>query len=242
MAGSSEDARAAAGVAARAAGVHLREIDRLDELAEITRLYGQIWQPAGGLPVTVELLVGLAKAGSYVVGAFDGPPDTEKLAGACIGFFGPPAEHSLHSHIAAVAPAVLGRRVGFALKLHQRAWALEHGVDEVLWTFDPLVSRNAYFNVAKLVAEPVEYLVNFYGVMDDGVNGTDDSDRLLVRWVLRAPRGRGDVLGSAVARPHARGSGGGARRGRDRRTTGRTLGRADRARRGAAGHRGPAGQ
>jgi predicted GNAT superfamily acetyltransferase len=178
----------AAQAAARAAGVHVREVAQLDELARVTRLFGRIWQPVDGLPVTLDLLIGMAKAGSYVAGAYDGPTVDAELAGACIGFFGPPTTRSLHSHIAAVIPPMLGRRVGFALKLHQRAWALAHDVDEVLWTYDPLVGRNAYFNTTLLGAEPIEYLVNFYGVMDDGINGTDESDRLVVRWALSAPR------------------------------------------------------
>jgi predicted GNAT superfamily acetyltransferase len=80
-----------------------------------------------------------------------------------------------------------GRRVGFALKLHQRAWALRRDVAEIAWTFDPLVRRNAYFNLVKLGARPAEYLPNFYGGMNDGINGGTDSDRVLVQWDLRSP-------------------------------------------------------
>jgi predicted GNAT superfamily acetyltransferase len=80
-----------------------------------------------------------------------------------------------------------GRAVGFALKLHQRAWAMDRGVDRIAWTYDPLIARNAYFNVVKLAARPVEYMPNFYGLMLDPVNGDGDSDRLLVRWSLRDP-------------------------------------------------------
>ena len=104
-----------------------------------------------------------------------------------VGFFHAPAENALHSHITGVEPGLNGRHVGFALKLHQRAWALLRGVSEIAWTFDPLVSRNAYFNVVKLGARPAEYLPNFYGTMLDSINGNDDSDRLLVRWRLRSP-------------------------------------------------------
>ena len=97
--------------------------------------------------MTLELLRAFTKAGNYVGGAFDG----DRLVGACVGFFHAPAEDALHSHIAGV---VAGRRPGaasgFALKLHQRAWALLRGVSEIAWTFDPLVSRNAYFNLVKL--------------------------------------------------------------------------------------------
>ena len=101
-----------------------------------------------------------------------------------------------------MAPGLTGRHVGFALKLHQRAWALLRGVSEIAWTFDPLVSRNAYFNLVKLGAQPAEYLPNFYGTMLDTINGDDDSDRLLVRWRLRSPH----VVAAAAASTHRRGS------------------------------------
>jgi predicted GNAT superfamily acetyltransferase len=173
----------AADAAALAAGVEIRELTDLADLDAAVRLYATIWGRDANPPVTVELLRAFAKAGNYVAGAFDG----ERLVGSCVGFFHAPAEDALHSHIAGVARDLGGRHVGFALKLHQRAWALLRGVAEIAWTFDPLVSRNAYFNLAKLGAEAVEYLPNFYGAMLDGINGVDDSDRLLIRWRLRDP-------------------------------------------------------
>lgn len=171
----------AADAAALAAGVAVRELTDLGELTEVVRLYASIWGRDENPPMTLELLRAFTKAGNYVGGAFDG----DTLVGACVGFFHAPAEDALHSHIAGVAPGLSGRHVGFALKLHQRAWAMLRGVSEIAWTFDPLVSRNAYFNLVKLAAQPVEYLPNFYGAMVDTLNGDDDSDRLLVRWRLR---------------------------------------------------------
>jgi predicted GNAT superfamily acetyltransferase len=144
--------------------------------------------------VTLELLRAFTKAGNYVAGAFEGG----RLVGACVGFFHAPSEETLHSHIAGVHGTATGRSIGFALKLHQRAWALVRGVGEVAWTFDPLVSRNAWFNLAKLGARPAEYLPNFYGPMADRINGDDDSDRLLVRWRLDDPRVALACAGGAV--------------------------------------------
>ena len=95
---------------------------------------------------------------------------------------------SLHSHATGVAPTVRGSGVGFALKQHQRAWALSHGIRQVTWTFDPLVRGNARFNLVKLGAVAVSYLVDFYGQMQDGINAGDRSDRCTVRWELDAPR------------------------------------------------------
>lgn len=68
-----------------------------------------------------------------------------------------------------------------------RAWALERGATSMVWTFDPLVSRNAHFDLAKLGASATEYAVDFYGQIDDGVNGHDESDRLTAVWPLSDP-------------------------------------------------------
>ena len=91
-----------------------------------------------------------------------------------------------------MSAAGLGRSVGFALKVHQRAWALQHDATEIAWTYDPLIRRNAYFNLVKLGAWPAEYLPNFYGGMHDQINGGGDTDRVLVTLgPARPPRRRG---------------------------------------------------
>jgi predicted GNAT superfamily acetyltransferase len=173
----------AADAAALASGVSVREVTDLADLDAVAALFAEIWGRPESPPLPLELLRAFGKAGNYVGGAFEG----DRLVGACVGFFHAPDEDALHSHIAGVAGGLAGRHIGFALKLHQRAWAMLRGVSEIAWTFDPLVSRNAYFNLVKLAARPDEYLPNFYGAMPDSINGADDSDRLLVRWVLRDP-------------------------------------------------------
>jgi len=193
-----DEAVLAAEEAGRAAGVQVRAVTSVPDLAAVTGLLGAIWQRADSPPLSTELLRALATAGSYVAGAYDGPD----LVGACVGFFAEPAAGSLHSHIAGVTGAVRGRSVGFALKVHQRAWALARGVGAVTWTYDPLVARNAWFNTGKLGADAVAYLPDHYGGMRDALNGDDETDRLLVRWELTAPRVvaacRGDAPGATV--------------------------------------------
>lgn len=196
----------AARAAARASGVQIRQLTELGELRAVYELFDRIWRPdPSNPPVTAELLRALAKGGNYVSGAYEG----DRLLGACVGFFSAPADRSLHSHIAGVAAGAHGRSIGFALKLHQRAWALRRGIAVITWTYDPLVSRNAYFNLVKLSATPVEYLRNFYGDMHDGINGSDESDRLLIRWNLDSPEvaaaglglcGTGAAVDAALAR------------------------------------------
>jgi predicted GNAT superfamily acetyltransferase len=178
-----DSAARAAEAAARASGVQIRELAEVDDLQRLCVLVDEIWHPEPtNPPVTAEFLRALAYAGNYVAGAFAG----DQLVGVCAGFFGPPAERSMHSHIAGVSARAGGKHVGFALKLHQRAWALSRDVTTIAWTFDPLVCRNAYFNIVKLAATPTEYLPDFYGAMDDLINAGDDSDRLLAVWPLAA--------------------------------------------------------
>jgi predicted GNAT superfamily acetyltransferase len=177
------DAGRVADQAARAAGVRIRELTVLAEFEAACRLFDQVWQPdPASPPMTAELIRALTKAGNYAAGAYQG----DLLVGASVGFFGPPAEAALHSHITGVHRA--GQGAGYAIKLHQRAWALSRDVTEIAWTYDPLIRRNAYFNLVKLGTQVTEYLPNFYGGMQDGINGGGESDRLLVSWDLRSPR------------------------------------------------------
>ncbi|HZM82956.1 MAG TPA: hypothetical protein VFC19_45145 [Candidatus Limnocylindrales bacterium] len=186
-----------ASTVAQAAGVKLSEVTDLAGFAAVQQLFDGIWRPDPGNPtVTTELLRALTKSGNYLVAAHR----DDRMVGACVAFFGPPGEAMLHSHIAGVIPDLIGRGVGLALKLHQREWALDRGVRTITWTFDPLVSRNAYFNLVKLGARAAEYLPDFYGGMHDGINAGDDSDRLLIQWDLHSPEaGETSAEGAVVA-------------------------------------------
>jgi len=191
--------------AADAAGVVIRELDTLAELDAMIVLFDQIWEPEdGNSSLRLDMVRAMTKAGSYASGAYD--LASGELLGACMGFFGPPAHAELHSHIAGVRASGLGRSVGFALKVHQRAWCLRRDVRLIAWTYDPLIRRNAYFNLVKLGARPVEYLRNFYGTLDDVINGGTETDRMLVRWDLEsdlavaACAGRGQAASSAAER------------------------------------------
>lgn len=179
-----EAAVAAAQRAADKSGVEVRELSELADLRAIHALCRSIWQSGSAdSPVSLEQLRAMTHAGNYAAGAYlDGEP-----VGACIGFFGAPPGKVLHSHVAGVVAGARARGVGYALKLHQRAWALARGLSEVTWTFDPLVQRNAYFNLVKLAARPREYLIDFYGDLDDAINAGQGSDRLLIAWDLTAP-------------------------------------------------------
>ncbi|MYW05885.1 GNAT family N-acetyltransferase [Streptomyces sp. SID3343] len=177
-----ERAAAAAERATQAAGVEIRELHSPADMFEACRLFERVWRTDSTSPLmTIELMLVLAHCGGYVVGGYEGG----RMTAAAAGLLTPTG---LHSHIAGVDEGSRGRDIGYALKTHQRAWCLAHDITEVTWTYDPLVGRNAWFNLAKLGAIPVEYLPNFYGRRSDGLNGDAPSDRLLVRWDLSTER------------------------------------------------------
>jgi predicted GNAT superfamily acetyltransferase len=176
-----DEARVAANGAADRLGVQVLELSEVDDQRAAAELLQRVWDAdSPDQLVNAGLMRAFSHSGNYVVGAYRGG----QLLGAAVGFIG--ADH-LHSHIAGVEPGRQGSGVGYAMKLHQRAWALDRGLATVCWTYDPLVRRNAYFNLCKLGARATEYLPDFYGPMDVGTNTGGPSDRMYVRWDLTSP-------------------------------------------------------
>jgi predicted GNAT superfamily acetyltransferase len=169
------------------------------EARRTAHLFAEVWDVMGGpMPISGDLIRALVHTGNYAAGAWSGT----ELVGASVAFLALDSGRlSLHSHITGVARAARGGSVGFALKQHQRAWALSHGIREVTWTFDPLVRGNARFNLAKLGAVAVSYLFDFYGEMEDGINAGDRSDRCAVWWDLDAPRNAPAAGGAESGQP-----------------------------------------
>ncbi len=180
-----EEADRLAAESATRAGVQVRLLTEVDELAAAIALVDRTWG-AGSDEVSVPLLRAFTAVGNFVSGACDG----DRLVGTCVAFFGPPHTSHLHSHLAAVDAEYRGRGVGFALKVHQWAWAYAGGVQQISWTYDPLQRRNAFFNLARLRATPTRWLPDFYGTVDDAVNGAEPTDRLLVTWAVSSEETR----------------------------------------------------
>lgn len=175
----------------------VRPLAGMEELAAAADLLADIWgYPPEQYPITPEMLRALTHSGNYVTGAWLG----DELIGVSAGFIGlHDGVTHLHSHISGVARTHQGSHVGYAIKQHQRAWALENGITVIEWTFDPLVRRNAYFNLTKLGAVVVDFEVAFYGSMRDALNAGDETDRAVARWDLTAAAlPPPDVTGAAV--------------------------------------------
>jgi predicted GNAT superfamily acetyltransferase len=178
--------------------VNVEELVELDDLRELAQLFLTIWERSSEPPINSDLLRALSHSGNYIAGArSDG-----RLVGGIVGWLGmhSSGEPHMHSHILGVLAGSEMRGLGFDLKQHQRSWCLRRGIRRVEWTFDPLVRRNAYFNLDKLGATAAEYLVDFYGAMHDGINAGDESDRILVRWDLEPARAAA-ALGAGGSAP-----------------------------------------
>lgn len=194
---------AAATEAAAAAGVVVREVHDVAGLGEIEELLGRVWSTPGPTLVSVNFSRALAHTGHYVAAAWSG----DVMLGASVAFWWGPDQQppTLHSHITGVAPGTQSRGVGMALKLHQAAWTRTRDGDRITWTFDPLVRRNAWFNLVKLGARMVAYHQDFYGQMHDGFNRGQPTDRGLMVWDVSgrpapAPGGGSDGTGSVLLR------------------------------------------
>ncbi len=176
------------------ARVDVRELTTLPELQRAESLLSDIWgRPHDAPTIPNDLLRAFSTTGNYVAGAWRG----DELVGAAAGIHGRGDDGVyLYSVVAGVHPGHRTGQVGFALKQHQRAWALARDLDLIIWTFDPLVRRNAYFNLAKLGAEVTGYHEDFYGPMHDALNRGDESDRCVVSWRLAGARARAAATGT----------------------------------------------
>jgi predicted GNAT superfamily acetyltransferase len=161
-----------------------RLLGELAELQQALSVLAAIWGEEVEPIVSMGVLRAYAHFGNPVIGAFAG----DDMCGVSLGFLAPRGGIHLHSHVTGVLPGYQHLGVGRGLKLAQRDWCLEHGVDEVTWTFDPVLARNAYFNIHKLGASAWQLLPDFYGSMSDAINRGDVSDRLEVHWAVRSSR------------------------------------------------------
>src|SRR5688572_30712125 len=181
-------------------GIDIRPLETVDAVFDAAGVLTQVWGgDRSGMPPN--LLRALAHSGNYAVGLYEG----DRMVGASVAFFAAPATRSMHSHITGVLPDHQSKGLGRVLKQHQREWALARDVGHITWTFDPLVARNAHFNLRTLGTRVTEYLVNHYGAMDDGINRGDETDRVMVSWALAAPPAptpEDEQVVASVAVPH----------------------------------------
>ena len=167
---------------------YIREAEGEAEHRSIEEIQKEAWGFNDLDIVPAATLIATQHAGGIVLGAFEGA----RMIGFAYAF--PAFEHgrtSLHSHMLAVRTEYRRFHAGFYLKAAQRERALEKGIDEITWTFDPLQSLNANLNFSRLGVVSRRYLVNFYGEASSSpLHQGFGTDRLWVSWLLNSERVR----------------------------------------------------
>jgi predicted GNAT superfamily acetyltransferase len=170
--------------------IEYRECRSVSELNGCVRLQREVFALPELEISPVRHFVVTLHAGGFTLGAFDD--------GRLIGFtLSVPAilrgEQAFYSHMTAVAKDFQSCGIGRRLKWKQRERSLARGVRFIKWTFQPVMARNAYFNLEKLGAVVREYKPNFYGTDYGTSAGSDqrfglESDRLFAEWDLESEK------------------------------------------------------
>ena len=170
------------GSSSKSKGVTIRSFVTADEMRVCVDLQKSVWGFSDVDVVPHRMFVVAHRTGGQVMGAFDG----DRVIGFALAFMAHrDGEMYMHSHMAAVLPEYQNKGIGRKLKLVQRDDALEHGIDLIEWTFDPLQTRNAHFNIARLGAIVREYLPNVYGRTTSPLHHGLPTDRLVAHWRIR---------------------------------------------------------
>ena len=166
----------------------LRSLETIDEYRACEKLQKEAWHFDDNLDVIpVTNLVTVQKWGGLVLGAFN---DDGELHGFCYGWLGFDKQKRLvhSSHMLAVSAEARDAGIGTRLKWAQRDFVLGQGVGFIVWTYDPLESKNAWLNFTKLGGLSDIYLVNFYGETTSKLHRGTATDRLTLKWVVDTPR------------------------------------------------------
>ncbi len=188
--------------AAASAGIEVTDARDPEAARAASVLFDTVWgrDGAAGAILAPEALLAIAHAGGQVSVARAADGTVVAATAAVLGRDHTIGQVFLHSHVTGVVADAVGRGIGKAMKWYQRSWALERDIEQVRWTFDPLVRRNVVLNLAVLASGVSGYLVDRYGPMADARNRGLPTDRLEARWDLTAPRVRA-AAGGRVATP-----------------------------------------
>jgi len=163
----------------------IRPLTEISEFEECLQLQREIWGMADIDLIPARSYAVQTHIGGLVLGAFD----EDRLIGFVNATPGIRDGMSYwHSLTLAVAPDHWKMGIGSQLKLAQRDQARQRGIRLIQWTFDPLQSKNAYFNVQKLGVILRRYYVNLYGRMTSKLNEGLDTDRVIAEWWIDHPR------------------------------------------------------
>jgi predicted GNAT superfamily acetyltransferase len=176
------------------ADVIIRECVSVDDFQQCIELERAVWKDddIGIMPIRLYMISKACKAPT--IGAFDRSGRLAGFVHTMLALVGRNVVY--HSHLAAVLDGLRHKDIGYRMKLAQREFAIQAGIPLIIWTFDPLQSRNAHLNINKLGAIIRRYEENYYGeglssVFDSGV----PSDRIFAEWWVRSPYVEATIAG-----------------------------------------------
>jgi predicted GNAT superfamily acetyltransferase len=165
----------------------IRPFNSHEDRARCVELQELIWGAGYTDKLSAAVLIVAQKLGGVTSGAFD---DDGRLLGFVIGMTGLRHGRLVHwSDMLAVHPDAAGRKLGEALKEHQRKHCETLGIESIQWTYDPLVAKNAHLNLNRLGARVDEFVVSFYGDSTKSpLQGDMPTDRFIVDWAVDRSR------------------------------------------------------
>jgi predicted GNAT superfamily acetyltransferase len=173
--------------------IMIRPLASFAEREECVRLQEATWGDGFVDRVPSSILMIAQETGGVASGAFEG----DRLVGFVFGMSGVRDGRLIHwSDMLAVLQSYRDRGIGYRLKLHQRELLLANGVELVLWTFDPLVARNAYLNLRRLGAVSRTYERDLYGRSTSPLHAGIGTDRLLAEWWIDSDRVHESLAGA----------------------------------------------
>lgn len=171
----------------------IRPLRTLEDYKACVDLQEETWGVGFSERVSAAILQVSQHLGGVSAGAFDA---AGRLMGFVFGMTGIDDQGLLHwSDMLAVRAEVRDSGLGRQLKVYQRDKVLARGVERMVWTWDPLQSRNGYLNLMKLGAVAREYRRDMYGQTDSVLHRGIGTDRLLALWLLGTERVRRRLAG-----------------------------------------------
>lgn len=171
--------------------ITIREVETLEEMQQCITLQRKVFASPDLEISPVRHLLVAKYAGGFTLGAYAGA----RLVGFVLSLpmFLENLKPAFYSHMTAVDAEFQSIGIGARLKWAQRERSLAVGVDYIKWTYQPVLARNAFFNIERLGVEIKTYMPNFYGT---GAEANEskiqvlevDSDRLFADWHLSSPK------------------------------------------------------